>query len=207
MIGFKDLKSIIVRNSRTTDDKSKSSDINAKFNFVINVDRLEKALNGKSDLHVVAFSKNIVSRVPDISELQLISEYVHKKEEINTIFDGKTQIATFMFYCDMNDQLHIGEKDKTYTSKEISDAINTDETPDKDIAMILAESYPMYRAMVVRRFDNRKDKFVYSIYFRSSYSMITYINSLKEEGKFNSSEEKDEEESSFLDSLPVDGDK
>ena len=44
MIGFKDLKSVIVRNSRTTDDKNKSSDINAKFNFVINVDRLEKAL-------------------------------------------------------------------------------------------------------------------------------------------------------------------
>ena len=193
MIGFKDLKSIIVRNSRT-DDKNKSSDINAKFNFTINVDRLEKALSSKSDLHVVAFSKNIVSRVPDISELQLISEYVHKKEEINTIFDGKTQIATFMFYCDMNGQLHIGEKEKTYSTKEISDMINTDENPNKEIAMILAEGYPMYRAMVVRRFDNRKDKFVYSIYFRSSYSMITYINSLKEEGKFNSADEKDIEE-------------
>jgi hypothetical protein len=191
MIGFKDLKSVIVRNSRTTDDKNKSSDINAKFNFVINVDRLEKALNSKSDLHVVAFGKNIVSRVPDISELQLISEYVHKKEEINTIFDGKTQIATFMFYCDMNGQLHIGQKDKEYTAKEISDLINTD-NPDKEIAMILAENYPMYRTMVVRRFDNRKDKFVYSIYFRSSYSMITYINSLKEEGKFNSSEDNNE---------------
>lgn len=189
MIGFKDLKSIIVRSSRTTDDKNKSSDINNKFNFVINVDRLEKALSSKSDLHVVAFTKNIVSRVPDISELQLISEYVHKREEINTIFDGKTQIATFMFYCDMNNQLHIGEKENTYTAKEISDAINTDENPDKEIAMILAEGFPMYRTMVVRRFDNRKDKFVYSIYFRSSYSMITYINSLKEEGKFNSEEE------------------
>lgn len=189
MIGFKDLKSIIVRSSRTTDDKNKSSDINNKFNFVINVDRLEKALSSKSDLHVVAFTKNIVSRVPEISELQLISEYVHKREEINTIFDGKTQIATFMFYCDMNNQLHIGEKENTYTAKEISDAINTDENPDKEIAMILAEGFPMYRTMVVRRFDNRKDKFVYSIYFRSSYSMITYINSLKEEGKFNSEEE------------------
>lgn len=72
--------------------------------------------------------------------------------------------------------------------------INTDENPDKEIAMILAEDYPMYRAMVVRRFDNRKDKFVYSIYFRSSYSMITYINSIKEEGKFNSADEKDIEE-------------
>ena len=190
MIGFKDLKSIIVRSSRTTDDKNKSSDINNKFNFVINVDKLEKALNNKCDLHVVAFSKFIESRVPDINELQLISEYVHKKEEINTIFDGKTQIATFMFYCDMDGQLHIGEKENTYTAKEISDAINTDNNPDKDIATIIASEFPMYRAMVVRRFDNRKDKFVYSIYFRSSYSMITYINSLKAEGSFNSSEEK-----------------
>ena len=196
MIGFKDLKSIIVRSSRTTDDKNKSSDINNKFNFVINVDRLEKALSSKSDLHVVAFNKNIVSRVPDISELQLISEYVHKKEEIHTIFDGKTQIATFMFYCDMNGQLHIGEKDNTYTAKEISDAVNTDEEPDKEIAMILAESYPMYRTLVVRRFDNRKDKFVYSIYFRSSYNMITYINSLKEEGKFSAGDVNDIEEES-----------
>ena len=60
----------------------------------------------------------------------------------------------------------------------------------KDIATVLASEFPMYRTMVVRRFDNRKDKFVYSIYFRSSYSMITYINSLKEEGSFNSSDAK-----------------
>jgi hypothetical protein len=91
----------------------------------------------------------------------------------------------------MNGQLHIGQKDKEYTAKEISDLINTD-NPDKEISMILAENYPMYRTMVVRRFDNRKDKFVYSIYFRSSYSMITYINGLKEEGKFNSSEDNNE---------------
>ena len=193
MIGFKELKSIIVRSSRT-DDRNKSSDINSKFNFSINVDRLEKALNAKSDLHVVAFTKNLVSRIPDISELQLISEYVHKKEEINTIFDGKTQIVTFMLYCDMNDQIHIGEKDKTLTAKEICDAINNDDHPDNDIVMLLAEAYPMYRTMIVRRFDNRKDKFVYSIYFRSSYKMIKYISSLKEEGKFNTIDMKQNEE-------------
>ena len=194
MIGFKDLKSIIVRSSRTTDDKNKSSDINNKFNFVINVDKLEKALNNKCDLHVVAFSKFIESRVPDISELQLISEYVHKREEINTIFDGKTQIATFMFYCDMDGALTIenNETKSSYSSKELSDMINSD-TPDRDIATVLASEFPMYRTMVVRRFDNRKDKFVYSIYFRSSYSMITYINSLKEEGTFNNSADTKEE--------------
>jgi hypothetical protein len=194
MIGFKDLKSIIVRSSRTTDDKNKSSDINNKFNFVINVDKLEKALNNKCDLHVVAFSKFIESRVPDISELQLISEYVHKREEINTIFDGKTQIATFMFYCDMDGALTIENNDTkaSYSSKELSDMINSD-TPNRDIATVLASEFPMYRTMVVRRFDNRKDKFVYSIYFRSSYSMITYINSLKEEGAFNNSADIKEE--------------
>ena len=194
MIGFKDLKSIIVRSSRTTDDKNKSSDINNKFNFVINVDKLEKALNNKCDLHVVAFSKFIESRVPDISELQLISEYVHKREEINTIFDGKTQIATFMFYCDMDGALTIenNETKSSYSSKELSDMINSD-TPNRDIATVLASEFPMYRTMVVRRFDNRKDKFVYSIYFRSSYSMITYINSLKEEGTFNNSADTKEE--------------
>ena len=193
MIGFKDLKAIIVRNCRTLDDKNGTGDINNRFNFVINVDRLEKALSNKSDLHVVAFTKNIVSRVPHINELQLISEYVHKKEEINTIFDGNTQIATFMFYCDMNNQLHIGEKDNTFTAKEICDAINRDENPDKEIATIIADSYPMYRAMVVRRFDKRKDKFVYSIYFRSSYSMITYINSLKAQGAFDATDNPTEE--------------
>ena len=194
MIGFKDLKSIIVRSSRTTDDKNKSSDINNKFNFVINVDKLEKALNNKCDLHVVAFSKFIESRVPDISELQLISEYVHKREEINTIFDGKTQIATFMFYCDMEGGLTIenNETKDSYSSKELSDMINCD-NPNRDIATVLASEFPMYRTMVVRRFDNRKDKFVYSIYFRSSYSMITYINSLKEEGAFNNSADTKEE--------------
>ena len=191
MIGFKDLKSIIVRNCRTLDDKNSAGDINSRFNFFINVDRLEKALSNKSDLHIVAFTGTIVSRVPKIHELQFISEYVHKREEINTIFDGKTQIATFMFYCDMEGTQNIDgsvlNKDNALSPKEISDAINRDE-PNKNIATILATEFPMYRAMVVRRFDKRKDKFVYSIYFRSSYSMITYINSLKEQGQFEAGE-------------------
>lgn len=195
MIGFKDLKSIIVRNCRTLDDKNSSGDINSRFNFVINVDRLEKALSNKSDLHVVAFTNSIVSRVPKIDELQLISEYVHKREEINTIFDGKTQIATFMFYCDMEGSMSIENNDTktSYSSKELSDMINCEE-PDKDTATVIATEFPMYRAMVVRRFDKRKDKFVYSIYFRSSYSMITYINSLKEHGQFEAGENNATEE-------------
>jgi hypothetical protein len=97
MIRFKDLKTIIVRNCRTLDNKNDPSDINNRFNFTINVERLEKGLNAKSNLHVLAFGPNIVSRIPDMNDLQLISEYMqYKNKDIRTIFDGKSQIATFM---------------------------------------------------------------------------------------------------------------
>jgi hypothetical protein len=194
MIGFKDLKALIVRSCRTVDDRSKLSNINDRFNFIINIDKLEKLLNSKSDLHVAAFAPIILSRVPDIEEIQLVSEYVHKKEEINTIFDGNTRIATFMLYCDMEGKIHIDGDDMTaLTSKQIYDAINADE-PIKDLALLIAEEFPVYRTMVVRRFDKRKDKFVYSIYFRSSYSMITYINELKSNGMFDITDKEEPEE-------------
>ena len=91
MINFSDLKFIIIKNCKTVDN----TDIGSRFGFTIDVEKLEKALNEKSDLHVVGFSPVIESRVPNITEIQPISEYVYKKVEINTIFNGSTNIATF----------------------------------------------------------------------------------------------------------------
>ena len=49
-------------------------------------------------------------------------------------------------------------------------------------------NYPIYRTLIIRKFNKKRDKFEYSIYFRSNYNMITYIKSLKENGEFLSGE-------------------
>ena len=197
MIRFKDLKTIIVRNCRTLDNKNDPSDINNRFNFTINVERLEKGLNAKSNLHVLAFGQNIVSRIPDMNDLQLISEYMqYKNKDIRTIFDGKSQIATFMLYLSDIEMEEDKKSDiEAMSSKQILDAVNNDD-PDRSVVFKLLEDYPIYRTVVVRFFDKKKDKFVYSIYFRSNYNMISYINSLKHEGEF---EEESEEPVDVID--------
>jgi catabolite regulation protein CreA len=81
------------------------------------------------------------------------------------------------------------------SSKQILDAVNNDD-PDRSVVFKLLEDYPIYRTVVVRFFDKKKDKFVYSIYFRSNYNMISYINSLKHEGEF---EEESEEPVDVID--------
>lgn len=203
MINFSDLKFIIIKNCKTVDN----TDIGSRFGFTIDVEKLEKALNEKSDLHVIGFSPVIESRVPNITEIQPISEYVYKKIEIHTIFNGSTNIATFLLYCDKNGELKVKDSDNhEYTNEEITAALNNSEEEKADwIAKEIAINYPVYRVLIVRRFDKRKDKFTYDIYFRSNYNMITYIKSLDMNSIKNSSEETNEnvEESTNTEETPV----
>lgn len=190
MIDFKDLKQTIQKACKS----EQSTDINERFKFSINTYKLEKILNQKSDLHVIGFKEEIVSHIPTVEELQLITEYAHKKDEIETIYDGFTQVITFLLYCDKNGELGFANEDgSAIDNKEIFDQLNKPELINKELLTGISINYPIYRTLIIRRFNKRKDKFEYSIYFRSNYNMITYIKSLKENGQFSSGEESEEE--------------
>lgn len=185
MIDFKDLKMTIQKICRS----EQANNINERFKFSINTYKLEKVLNQKSDLHVMGFCEEIESRIPTVDDYQLLTEYAHKKEEIETIFDGTTQIATFLLYCDKNGCLSFADEDKNpIENKEIFEQLNKPELINKDLITEICINYPIYRTLIIRKFNKKRDKFEYSIYFRSNYNMITYIKSLKENGEFLSGE-------------------
>ena len=189
MIGFKDLKFIIQKNCKA----EQSEDGGGAFKFCINVDNLENSLSQKSDLHVLAFTKTIESHIPDPEELQFITEYVQSKEEVKTIMNGHVQIANLIVYCDMEGQLQIGgDDDYQLTTKEISDKVNC-ENPDKSIAALLTTEFPIYRILIVRKFDAKRDQFTYIEYFRSNYAMVGYIKELRAANKFMPENKNDKE--------------
>ena len=180
MIQFKDLKYLIQKNCKTEDVNSNSENYFAKkFNFYINTSKLEKTLSSRTDLHVIGFEPVMKSFVPSCKDIQLISEYLHHKEELEDIMNGSTQIMEFMIYCDQTG--NPGESNST----DNFDKLNNPDKCSKSFVVNIINNYPVYRTLVVRRFNTKLDRFEYSIYFRSNYNMISYIQKLKDNGLFN----------------------
>jgi hypothetical protein len=190
MIDFKELKVLIQKASSV--DKT---DISSRFKFSVDVEKLEQLLNQKSDLHVIAGTQLVESRIPDFEDVQLVSEYVYKKEHFASIFNGSSQIATFLLYCDMNGSFSVGTDSETFTSGDIYAKLNTEDI-DMDIMNVIVSDTPIYRVLVVRRFNTKEDKFDYAIFFRSNRNMINYIKDLKEDGKFDPTDDSLDEEKS-----------
>ena len=170
MIEFKDLKQLI---SKACSTEQSEDDINKRFKFSINFEKLEKILNQKgTDLSVIAPVSSVCSWVPGIDEILTISEYTKNKSDIEFIFDGNTEIMEFLLYSTKNGAMKVPEvpvkKDIVSVSEEKKSII--------DIMM----DFPVYRTLIARKFDKRNDKFEYAIYFRSNYNMIMYIKDLKE---------------------------
>jgi len=179
MIDFKELKALIQKSS--TSNKTNLSDM---FAFEIDADKLEELLSKKSDLHVLRFDNEAIhSKKPGITDYELISEYIYKKEAFDGIYDGNSQIATFIIFCDVNGTANIPG-----LALEDIDKFNTLEKKDQiAIANYIMSELPVYRTLVIRRFNIREEKFDYLIYFRSNRVMINYIKTLREEGQFETS--------------------
>lgn len=175
MIDFKELKSVIKRACFV----EKTEDIDSRFGFTIDIEKLEQILNQESDLHVIAFDDKLRSRIPTYEDLQVISEYIYKKEIINGIYNGNSQIATFMIYSDM------GETKDEAEAAAIYDRLNNPECVDISLINGIVTEKPIYRALIVRRFNYKEDKFDYAIYFRSNRVMINYIKGLRADGEFD----------------------
>lgn len=177
MVDFKELKTIIKK--ACVVDKT---NLDSRLSFSVDVDKLESFLR-KENLHVMAFADQLVSFIPDPSDLQLIGEYIYRKEIINGVMDGYSQIVTFIIYNDdsLTTEEQINENYQLLNNNGLENGI------DVKLASKIVSENPIYRVLVVRRFNNKEDKFDYNIYFRSNRTMINYINSLKEEGTFENS--------------------
>lgn len=179
MIDFKELKLVIKKACFV----EKTEDIDSRFGFTIDIEKLEQFLALEhADLHVIGFGDKLRSKVPTYEDLQVISEYIYKKEIINNIYNGSSQIATFMLYTNMNDLN--GTVECKEEQEEIYGKLNNPENIDIGLVNSIITENPIYRALVVRRFNYKEDKFDYAIYFRSNRVMINYIKELKEEGDF-----------------------
>lgn len=168
MIEFKELKTLIQKASTTN-----KTDISDMFAFSIDAEKLEEFLNKRSDLHILDLGP-INSKLPGVDDYCLVSEYVYKEEAFNGIFDGKSQMATLIIYCDVQGKavLELSEEEKA-----------TGKFTFKTINYIMSE-LPVYRTLVIRRFNTREEKFEYLIYFRSNRVMINYIKALRDSGEF-----------------------
>lgn len=174
MIDFKELKLLIQKASITS--KTNLSDM---FSFEIDTEKLEELLNKKSDLHLLRFTSEIKSAKPTPADYALISEYIYKKEAFDGIYDGQTQIASFIIYCDKEGTIEIPGLDN-----DVRDFYNLDPEQQIKIANYIMAELPVYRTLVIRRFNIREEKFDYLIYFRSNRVMINYIKNLREVGQF-----------------------
>jgi hypothetical protein len=201
MVKFKDLKVATLRCCKT----KQSADISDRFSFEIDFAKLEKALKElDSNLHVLSFAEKKESHIPSLEDVQLLVEYLHKPREIETVFDGQTQICTFMIYYtaqhESNDTYREfesfadAETNTPYTQEDLFKFCNV--AIDFSLIHEIIEKVPMYQVLVYKTFNNRKDKFDYQVNFRSNYEMVGYH-------KFVESKELDEEEAEIEKNIPT----
>jgi len=168
MIEFKELKTLIQK--ATVVDKT---DISNMFSFTVDQEKLEDLLSKKTDLHVLNLGP-IKSRRPTLDDYIPVSEYVYKKEAFDGIFNGETNIANFIIYCDMDGKAVL----------ELSDEEKETGAFSRNTINFIMSELPIYRTLIIKRFNAREEKFDYLIYFRSNRVMINYIKALREEGEF-----------------------
>jgi hypothetical protein len=170
MIEFKDLKKLIIKSCKSVDN----TDLNNAYGFVINVDKLNKILsqatdNKKENIRIAMVNENkegdpyvINSKVPqyNIDDIEDILEYTQNPSELSDMFNGKSQIARFILIIE-NEDIH--------------------GTPVATLEDLTEK--PIYRALIVHKFNKKREKFEYSIYFRSNKVMMQYISDLKESGE------------------------
>lgn len=171
-------KSCIVNNS---------SDPADRYGFSIDINKLEATLKQKStSLHVLAFNKILESRVPDITDLQLISEYIHDTNVFSRTFDGKSEFVSFMMYSTINSDgdIPILQTNEDGTQTPISneclfESCNGEEL-NKEFIIELVNGLPCYRVIVIRLYNYEEDRFDYKVNIRSNYDMVTFQKNNKE---------------------------
>lgn len=181
MIEFRYLKKIIIKSCKT----ESVEDLNNVYKFSINIEKLQDLLNkAGAGLKVVETNNWVLqdigvfkSFIPTVDDIQLITEYIQKKNELEEIFNGRTEIAQFMMYIPEDEN-----NGKSDSVTELQESSNIDNSV---ISKMIGElsMRPVYRVLVIHKFNKKREMFEYSIYFRSNNIMMEYINNMKVTGE------------------------
>lgn len=180
MLSFKELKILISKSCKVI---SRSEDITDRFSFEIDFTKLEKKLQtADPNLHVLSFNDKTLSYIPYLSDVQLVTEYLHTPEELNMVFNGKSEICTFMIFSTLTEKetVTIESNGKELTSNEIFDICNGEsEQINFDVVKGIISQLPLYQVLVVRTFNKKQERFEYKIFFRSNYEMVGLFKSIR----------------------------
>lgn len=181
MISFKELKTVIIKSCKV----QSNSDILDRFSFEVDFSKMEAQLqNVDPNLHVMSYDEVINSYVPNLYDMQMLTEYLHNPTEIKTALNGKTQIVPFMIFstmgADLKDHSIHDNNNKVIPKEEIFSSLNgTSDNIQRETVKEIMSKLPIYMIVVMRLFDTKQEKFIYKFFFRSNYAMVTYYNSIK----------------------------
>lgn len=172
MLTFNELKPIISKCCFT----EKSSDLLKKYHFSINFKKLEEDLkDANQDLHVLSFASEVESRHPELSDMQLLSEYAHKQSITSSLFLNPTvEFIQFILYSTKEGELWKGEKIESLIGEEDDIFENLNNVNNMDLLKYVLDNAPMYYCIVIKRFNQEKDRFDYNVFFRYNSSMFDY---------------------------------
>lgn len=179
MLKFTEIKKVISNCCRSNNQGN-------IFNFSIDYKKLESELT-KNNLHVLAFAEQGNSEPLYLDSIQLVSEYIKHPKEFDAIYNGQSEYLKFMLYV-ASDNSFFDVDGNPVSNEKMFEYLNSGYSDSAIFSII--KNLPIYRVIVVRKFNPKKEKFDYVIYFRSNNEMITYIKGLKEEGDFFESKDK-----------------
>src|SRR5574344_283001 len=163
MISFKELKVLITKCCKV----ESKSDLSERFSFEIDFANMEQRLQeADPNLHVLAFYEKAKSYVPNMMDVQLISEYLHKPEEIKMVFNGNSEVYPFMIFSIVGEsgkEMKLVDKNgKAIASEDIFKLCNgsADEI-DFELVKTIVEKLPIYQVLAIRTFVKKQDKFDY----------------------------------------------
>ena len=173
----------VIRNCCTV-IKDDSKEITDRYAFKIDFNKMNGMLAQYDKLfHPLVFSDDNTyeSKYFNFDDIQMASEYLHKPDYFDPVFDGRSQFIRFMIYCEENSSGEVlnftdQEGNKIPGNKSY---LTTDENGEKSLVYEALEKivrkFPIYMVLVIRVFDAKKDKYDYKIYIRSNYEMVSYF--------------------------------
>ena len=183
MVTLKKLDSLILKCCTVLKDDSK--DVTDCYSFSINFDKMENLLSAvDKNLHPFVIAKEYFSRPVAFEDLQNLTEYLHKSEEFDPIFDSKSEFTEFLIYCaqDKNGNVteFVDEDGNKLAGYDAYKIFNEDGTYDLAAEQVqrIVQYLPMYMVLVIRSFDQKNYKYDYKIYIRSNYEMVSYFKAM-----------------------------
>lgn len=178
MLTFNELKPIISKCCYS----GKSNDLSEKYHFSVDFKKLENDLeNQNEDLHVMSFADKVESRIPTVYDIQLLSEYAHKQETTSSMFfNGTSEFVSFMLYSTKDGDLWKEDDIESLIEDDIYETINGEEK-NLDLINYIIDNAPLYYVVVIKRFNQAKERFDYNIFFRYNSSMNNIVRGKSEE--------------------------